>query len=201
MCWKASWNPIPVKLLANWPRHSIAPIRQSKKALGKVANFGCWVPHELTVDNKKVRLTTCVSLLSRFNSNNFLNQIVTGDEKWVLYISCHRKHQWLGSGEHALPEAKDDLHPRKVMLCVWWDCRGIVYYELLEHNMTITSEIYSDQMTKLNEALIQQRPALINRKGVLLLHNNARPHTSKATRSKIEEFGWEILPHPKYLQL
>ncbi len=84
------------------------------------------------------------------------------------------------------------------MLCVWWDCRGIVYYELLEHNMTITSEIYSNQMTKLNEALIQQRPALINRKGVLLLHDNARPHTAKAARSKIEEFGWEILPHPPY---
>ena len=96
-------------------------IEEHLKALGKVVKFRCWIPHELTVDNKKVRLTTFASLLFRFNNDNFLNRIGTGDEKWLLYINRHRKHQWLGSGEHGLPEAKADLHPRKIMLCVWWD--------------------------------------------------------------------------------
>ena len=33
---------------------------------------------------------------------------------------------------------------------------------------------------------------------VLLLHNNARPHTSTRTREKITSFGWTTLPHPPY---
>ncbi|GFX82675.1 dnaJ homolog subfamily C member 13 [Trichonephila clavipes] len=35
-------------------------------------------------------------------------------------------------------------------------------------------------------------------KGVLLFHDNARSHTSRATRDLIESFGWEVLDHAPY---
>ncbi|GFW49432.1 histone-lysine N-methyltransferase SETMAR [Trichonephila clavipes] len=35
-------------------------------------------------------------------------------------------------------------------------------------------------------------------KGVLLLHDNARPRTSRMTRELIESFGWDILDHAPY---
>jgi hypothetical protein len=34
--------------------------------------------------------------------------------------------------------------------------------------------------------------------GVLLLHNNARPHNPAATVNLLNSWGWEILPHPPY---
>ena len=40
------------------------------------------------------------------------------------------------------PEPKDDLHPKKVMLSVWWDFEDIIYYELLRPNTTIDSKLY-----------------------------------------------------------
>ncbi|GFU86542.1 putative DD41D transposase [Trichonephila clavipes] len=35
-------------------------------------------------------------------------------------------------------------------------------------------------------------------KAVLLLHDNARPHTSRTTQERIEFFGWEVLDHAPY---
>ena len=35
-------------------------------------------------------------------------------------------------------------------------------------------------------------------KGVLFHQDNARPHTAKKTRELIENFGWEVVPHPPY---
>ena len=49
-----------------------------------------------------------------------------------------------------------------------------------------------------NKQLEEERPELINRKGIIF-HDNARPHTSlMMTRQKLRELGWEVLMHPPY---
>ena len=34
--------------------------------------------------------------------------------------------------------------------------------------------------------------------GIILLHDNARPHTVNLARDKLRRFGWETLQHPPY---
>jgi histone-lysine N-methyltransferase SETMAR len=34
--------------------------------------------------------------------------------------------------------------------------------------------------------------------GVMLLHDNARPHTAAGTRAMLEYFNWELFDHPPY---
>jgi transposase len=34
--------------------------------------------------------------------------------------------------------------------------------------------------------------------GVLILHDNARPHVSRAVSEILEKYGWQELPHPPY---
>ena len=168
------------------------------KAIGKVSKAGIWVPHQLSAENLLQRVTICTSLSSRNKREPFLKRIVTGDEKWVLYVNVERKRQWLDKDQKALPTAKPGLHPKKVLLCVWWDWKGVVYFELLDQNQTITADIYCQQLDQLKTALAIKRSALTNKWGVILQHDNARPHTAKITRQKLNDFGWEVLPHPPY---
>ena len=46
--------------------------------------------------------------------------------------------------------------------------------------------------------LHQKQPALVIRKGPILLHDNARPHISQTTVRKLNELSVEILPYPPY---
>ena len=77
----------------------------------------------------------------------------TGDEKWVLHVNRKRRSQWLDKSEAAKPTPKPDLHAKKVMLCVWWNFKGILHFELLPNNQTITSGVYSTKWDRLNKAL------------------------------------------------
>ncbi len=66
---------------------------------------------------------------------------------------------------------------------------GVLSFDLLDNNQIITAEVYAQQLQRLQEALLAKRPALVNRKGVILLHHNARPHVAEMIREKIRELG------------
>ena len=62
----------------------------------------------------------------------------------------------------------------------------------------MNSESYCAQLEIVNENLLKIRPALVNRRSVLFLHDIAKPHTSKMTQEKIKELQWKVLQHPPY---
>ena len=68
----------------------------------------------------------------------------------------------------------------------------------MEHGSIINADVYCQQLDRVNEQLRRKWPALVNRKGVILQHDNARPHAAKQTQEKIRSLGWEVLPHPPY---
>jgi len=115
-------------------------------------------------------------------------------KKWIVYINVERKRSWGKQYEPPLTAPKAGLHLKKVMLCIWWDWKGIVYYELLPHNQTINSDKYCSQLDRL-KAAIEKRPELANQKGVVYYQDNAGPHVSLHTRQKLMQLGWDVLPH------
>ena len=86
------------------------------------------------------------------------------------------------------------------MLSIWWDYKGVVYFELFPNNRTINLNVYYQQLVKLEETIKEKGPELANRKIMYIVfhHDNARPHTSLATRTKLLELGWEVTSHPPY---
>ncbi|GFY29907.1 histone-lysine N-methyltransferase SETMAR [Trichonephila clavipes] len=89
--------------------------------------------------------------------------------------------------------AKPDLHPKKALLCIWWGIRGVVHFEVLKRGETVNAELYCEQLDRRNQSLIEKYPAIINRKDVILQHDNARPHCARKTLEKTNGLGAVLL--------
>jgi hypothetical protein len=63
---------------------------------------------------------------------------------------------------------KRERFGKKVLLCVWWNYEGLIYYELVPDGRTINAEVYSRQLEKMYTVLLEKYPALLNGKRVLL---------------------------------
>jgi len=75
------------------------------------------------------KIFICESLLKRNKIELFL-KLIMDDKKLITYDNNVRKRSWSKRGEAPQTVAKPGLTPRKMMLCVWWDWKGIVHYEL-----------------------------------------------------------------------
>ena len=170
-------------------------IHRCLKKMGMVSKLNVWVPHELTKRIRLERMTACVSLLACNKHEPFLNRLATGDEKWILYENPERKRSWTQRNQPPQRCAKSGLHPRKVLLCVWWDYKRILHFELLSSGDTINSDKYCTQLEKLRDALTEKRPGVVNRNNVIFHYENATPHVAKSVTKKMSEINWEILPH------
>ena len=78
------------------------------------------------------------------------------------------------------------------MLCVWWDQKGVVYYELLKPGEMVNTKRYQQQLIDLIRLKNDQNTKRDNTRSffsMTMLH-----HTRQ------NQFGtrWEVLPHAAY---
>ncbi|KAF2356034.1 Transposase type 1 [Trinorchestia longiramus] len=90
------------------------------------------------------------------------------------------------------------LHQKKIMVTVWWSAICVIHYSFLGVNETINTERYCNDLAVMYARLSEKRPALVNRRGPILLHDNARSHVARMTVQILIELGYKTLPHPPY---
>ncbi|UYV79179.1 K02A2.6-like [Cordylochernes scorpioides] len=182
-----------------WSNVSLSKV---KEVMGMVQKQGNWVPYELKPGNIERRICTCELLLKRQNRKGFLHRIVTGDEKWIHYDNPKRRKSWNKPGHASTSTAKPNIHGKKLMLCIWWDQLGVIYYELLQPNETITGERYQQQLMRLSRALKIKRPLYAKRHDkVIYQHDNARPHVAKLSRRLWRRFNGMSYPTRRIHQI
>lgn len=76
-------------------------------------------------------------------------------------------------------DTKPKLRQQKIMVTVQWFAIDIIYYSFLEYNQSITAELYSQKLHELHMQL--SKPALVNRLGPILLHNNVWSYIASLT--------------------
>jgi [histone H3]-lysine36 N-dimethyltransferase SETMAR len=178
---------------------SKSTIAQHLKALGKSSKSDRIVPHDLTDAQAARRLELCQTLLRNPLDDRFFKLLVTCDEKWVFLRSHRAGRQWLSAGEIPDPVPKRDRFEKKVMLSVFWNVDGPLYWELIPDGRTINSDVYCTQLRRVYDILKERYSAVVNRGKGLLLQDNAKPHTWKKTTETLESLeGVELLPHPPY---
>ena len=141
-----------------------AAISKHLKEAGYIQKQGNWVPHELKPRDVERRFCMSSMLLKRHKKKSFLHRIVTGNEKWIHY-NPKRQKSYVKPGQPAKSTAKPNIHGAKVMLCIWWDQKGVLYYELLEPGGTINGECYRTQLIRLKRAIVGKRPEYVTTRG------------------------------------
>ena len=106
-----------------WERADILKISKSNAEnhlyqLGYVHCFDVWVPHKLSKKNLLDHISACNSPLKHNENVSFLKQIVTGDEKWILYNNVEWKRSWGKRKEPPPTTPKAGIHPEK-LICVY----------------------------------------------------------------------------------
>ena len=142
-----------------------------------------WTRHALDEIQLTQRISICDSFLKRNESDPFLKRLITSDEVLLVY---NFDSSWMEEVQ------------KMIILLIWWDYKGILYFELLPETNTITSDMYVDRIAKLNNAVQEKRPELVNRKGVVFQHDTEKLHTSLVVRQKLLKLDWEVLSHVPY---
>ena len=84
------------------------------------------------------------------------------------------------------------------MLTVFWDSQAPVLEHYQERGTTINSAWYSEMLTDRLKPAIRSTCQGLLLKGVVLLHDNAHPHTVAHTAETLRKLKFEVMAHLPY---
>ncbi|UYV83955.1 hypothetical protein LAZ67_X000694 [Cordylochernes scorpioides] len=127
-----------------------------------------FVPKLLNCDQKQHRMNIDNEMLDSVRDDpNLLQRVITGDEAWVYGYDVETKaqsSQWKLPHEPRPKKARQVRSNVKVLLTVFFDCRGVVHHEFLPQGRTVNKKYYLQVMRNLREAIRQKRPDLWKKK-------------------------------------
>jgi len=154
-----------------------------------------WVPHELTSANKADRIRISGNLLRELNTGDSYN-IITGDESW-FYLNYSHDGRWARKAQDVQPRARPGIWTQKFMLTIFWGLGGFYLIDVLPHGTSFDSGYACILLDKL-AARLRELNSGRGLPGLRFHWDNARPHTSSITRSKLQDLRVRVLSHPSY---
>lgn len=159
-----------------------------------------WIPHLLKDDQKKARVKWCKEMIDRFRkgASNAVYNIVTGDESWIYSYEPERKSQsavWVFQDEENPTKVVRSRSVAKKMVACFFSKNGHVATVALENQKTVNSAWYTTIC--LPKVFNELRKNNTNRR-IILHHDNASSHTSKATAEFLASQRIELTSHSPY---
>jgi histone-lysine N-methyltransferase SETMAR len=130
--------------------------------------------------------------------DQFLLNIFTGDESWIHHFDPEEKRvsmQYRQTSSPRLKKFKTVPSAGKILLTVFWDSQRVYITEFLEAGNTVNSARYIETIKNLRRRVCRVRRSASL---ILLLYDNARPQTARATIDALETLKFEVPSHPPY---
>jgi histone-lysine N-methyltransferase SETMAR len=176
------------------PRETIRVILITRMGLRK---FKCrWIPHALTDDQKKMRVSCALAMLSRLTVRDGIKNTITGDESW-FYLEIPATGQWADSPENVQKNVQKNIASKKVMITILWSVQGFLVIDALPTGGKFTSLYFRTILNKLSRHMSIKKPVK-GLQGLNLHLDNAAPHRAQSTQQHIRRLGLKNLPHPPY---
>ena len=101
---------------------------------------------------------------------------------------------------HSRPSGKNQklTNSRKIDAYSFWDSQGPILEHYQERGSIINSTRYREMLIGWLKPEIRSRRRGQLSKGIVLLHDNARPHTAAHTVETLQKLNFEVLAHPPY---
>jgi hypothetical protein len=106
--------------------------------------------------------------------------------------------QWKRPTSPAAKKFKTQSSAGKLMLTFFWDSQGPILEIYLERGTTVTSATYCDMLQGGLKPAIRSKRRGGPSEGVLLLHDNARPHIGAHMLETLRKLKWEFMEHPAH---
>ncbi|GFS03033.1 histone-lysine N-methyltransferase SETMAR [Elysia marginata] len=143
----------------------------------------------------------CVEFGGDFRAKNKLfDNLITGDETCVHLNTSETKRDsmtWKHPSSPVTKKFKVQSSAAKRMVTVFWDAKGVILLGILLHGHCISAAQYCNTLDCVRDAIRRKSPGLL-RRGLVLQHNNATPHSANLTQQWLQRYGWEILSHPAH---
>lgn len=99
------------------------------------------------------------------------------------------------TAKHPKTIAKPGLRPEDVRLSIWWNSKGVLWFDLLHLSSSINVQLYCQQLVRLAD---QTQYKCLNHGPVRLLLGSFRLHVAYVTWQKLLELVWVVLIHLPY---
>jgi histone-lysine N-methyltransferase SETMAR len=158
-----------------------------------------WVPHTLTEAQKRKRVEISQELLWILSTAKRRGwaKFLTGDESW-FYLSTDHQLVWLPEGETIPTRAKKMIGAHKALFTIFWSPLGLPVVDVLPKGAKFNSQYMVDTIIPELASAGSRCPRSYAKHHTHIHMDNARPHTSIATKSAMDEKRLKCVPHPPF---
>jgi len=161
-----------------------------------------WVPRLWTPEQRQFRVHVATELSKRheIEGDDFIDNIIVGDESVVFYYTPDTLQRKSSAGLQGAQGVGEKYRPGieqvRVHFMLFYDTQGI----LLMEEIPDVSDDHGRQYSHILKGNLAQAFAR-KRKGkdlskCVLLHDNTAPHMSSPAKTALAELNLEALPHP-----
>ena len=188
--------------LVNISKESCRQVMTTDMNLRKICSV--WIPYELSNDHKTQRVQCCQNLIHlkmNLGDDEFMRRLIVVDETW-MNIDARKPWRselrvWCKGDEPRPRTAQSGKSGKRTMIIFSFSYDGKCYSEFTEGE-NIDSNRYIEFSENAMRHFGRARTGRLTQNEVLWMHDNARPHISKATSDFFQRKKVELVKQSPY---